>query len=107
MAAPYLGKLLQRLVLEGMIQSLKGRTGGYRLGKDPKRIRLIEIVKSIDGSDRLSASLVGLTTREADACPKGKSWAKTRRQILDLLDGTTIADLIPAFKGKRGRGGRR
>ena len=101
MAGPYLGKLLQRLVLAGMVQSLKGRTGGYRLGKDPKKIKLVDIVKSIDGPDRLNATLVGLMTREAAACPKNKTWSKVHEQIMTLLETTTLSDLIPAFESKR------
>lgn len=109
LAGPYLGKLLQRLVLAGMVQSLKGRTGGYRLAKDPRKIRLIDIVKAIDGTERLNRSIVGLGDwRDEDAPAKLRNWAKLRGQVLTLIEKTTAADLAEAIEHRRaGRGSRR
>ena len=103
LAGPYLGKLLQRLVLAGMVQSLKGRTGGYRLGKDPRKVRLIDIVKAIDGTERLNRSIVGLGNwKVTQNSPKHRGWAKLRKDILTMLDSTTAADLAGA-QSKRGK----
>ena len=42
-------KILQALSRQGLIQSQLGRTGGYRLQRDPQEVTLLEIVESIDG----------------------------------------------------------
>jgi Rrf2 family iron-sulfur cluster assembly transcriptional regulator len=104
LAGPYLGKLMQRLVLAGIVQSLKGRTGGYRLARDPKKVHLIDIVKTIDGTEQLSRSIAGLGPwREREACPHHRAWAKLHAQLLRMLETTTAGDLAQASQCKRCR----
>ena len=46
----YLAKILQRLVREGIVESVRGIKGGYRLLKLPQEISLLDIMRDIQGS---------------------------------------------------------
>ncbi|HKI35695.1 MAG TPA: Rrf2 family transcriptional regulator [Gemmataceae bacterium] len=55
----FLLKVLKPLVDSGVLRSLKGPNGGYRLGRAPKDITLLEVVEAVDGSVRSLAEPVG------------------------------------------------
>ena len=45
----YLLQLLRKLVLSGVLDSVRGVQGGYRLAKPANKITLLEIVEAVDG----------------------------------------------------------
>ncbi len=45
----YLERLFAQLKKDGLVKSEKGKDGGYRLSKDPKRTNMFEIIKSLEG----------------------------------------------------------
>ena len=49
--APYLAKSLQALTRAGIIESLTGRNGGYRLGCPATEITLLDIVHANEGNE--------------------------------------------------------
>ena len=48
--APYLEKLLISLCKAGIIQSVRGRDGGYQLARDPAKISLGQILEGVGES---------------------------------------------------------
>ena len=44
--APFLGKILQPLVMRGVLESQRGRNGGFRLLGDPSEVTLMQIADS-------------------------------------------------------------
>jgi Rrf2 family protein len=47
--AVYLARGFQLLVAVGILKSVQGPNGGYRLAKAPKDITLLEIIEAVDG----------------------------------------------------------
>ncbi len=47
----YLNKQLQLLVRAGVLESLPGARGGFRLARDPCAITVLDVVVAIDGAD--------------------------------------------------------
>ena len=47
----YLAKHLQALSKAGVVESVSGQRGGYRLAKPPSKITLLEVVNAIDGTE--------------------------------------------------------
>lgn len=48
---PYLGKSLQALSRAGILRSDPGARGGYRLGRPPEEITLLDVVLAVDGPE--------------------------------------------------------
>lgn len=46
----YLLKHLQALSVAGVLESVPGPTGGYRLARPPERISLLDIVQAVEGA---------------------------------------------------------
>ena len=46
----YLGKQLQQLAKAGIVESVPGRNGGFRLGRPPADISLLDVVEAIEGT---------------------------------------------------------
>src|SRR5688572_29989943 len=47
----YLAKHLQALASAGILESVAGRRGGYRLGRPASAIRLLDVVDAVEGGD--------------------------------------------------------
>ena len=46
---PLLAKILQKLTKSGLLRSLPGTNGGYKLNRDPREISALEVIGAIDG----------------------------------------------------------
>jgi Rrf2 family protein len=49
--AAYLAKALQSLSRAGIVESVPGRHGGYRLGRQPAEITLLDVVEAVEGRE--------------------------------------------------------
>jgi Rrf2 family protein len=49
--AAYLAKSLQSLSRAGIVVSVPGRNGGYRLGRLPAEISLLDVVEAVEGQE--------------------------------------------------------
>jgi Rrf2 family protein len=48
---PYFAKHMQSLARAGIVETVKGPKGGYRLSRPPTEINVLEIVEAIDGDE--------------------------------------------------------
>ena len=55
----FLAKILQKLTRKGILFSLKGPTGGFRLADEPEKITLFQIVEVIDGNTLVTSCIMG------------------------------------------------
>jgi Rrf2 family iron-sulfur cluster assembly transcriptional regulator len=91
----YLGKLLQTLAREGLVQSQKGLGGGFCLARHPRRISLYDVVEPIEHLGRWSECILGRSAcSDTHPCTIHNRWKKVRTAYLDMLKQTTIADLV-------------
>ncbi len=95
---PFLGKILQNLARHRILSSTKGPHGGFELGMKPEEIKLIDIVKIIDGKDIFNTCLINLKScstkeHEKSPCPLHKKFSPIRDQIIKLFNDQTIAEL--------------
>ena len=90
----YLGKLLQQLSRDGIVESQKGLGGGFRLARDPADISLYDIVGPIEQLAKWNGCILGRPEcSEVDPCAIHKRWKVVKESYLQLLSGTTVADL--------------
>lgn len=95
----FLTKILQQLTAEGLMESFKGPNGGIRLNRDGSEIPLMDIVLAIDGPQLLTECALGLPgCGTKNPCPLHDKWAETRDSIREMLEQTTLTELVK--KGK-------
>ncbi len=99
----FLAKIMQILVKNRLIVATRGRTGGVKLGMDPKNIYLNQIVYAIDGlPPDQEQCVVGLDLCTDDApCPLHDEWKPIRQRLRDLLAGEPLDDLAQKVIEKR------
>jgi len=90
----YLGKLLKILADQGLLESQKGKGGGFRLSRDPAKISLLEIIDPIERVRRWSDCFLGKKQcRDARPCAVHGNWKIVRETYLRFLKTTTLASL--------------
>ena len=98
---PLLAKVLQQLTRAGILQSVAGTNGGYKLSRDARRITALEVVRAIDGPVILTHCFTEHgTCDQSESCTVREPLRRVHEAILDLLDRFTITDLAesPAVK---------
>ena len=88
---PLLAKVLQKLTRAGLLQSLAGANGGYKLARDPHRISALEVVQAIDGPTILTACFTAHgACDQSEKCPVREPLRRVHEAILGLLEDMTI-----------------
>ncbi len=87
------GKLLQKLVKAGIIQSAKGPTGGFFLTHKQAEQRVIRIVEAIDGNEVFKQCGLGLAKcSDAHPCPFHEDYKPIREQFRQLCNNSKVRD---------------
>ena len=95
----YIAKLLQALVKEKIVSSVRGPKGGFYLDETNLNRPVISIVNVIDGEKRLNSCLMSLKKcHEEKPCPLHNILSPSRSYILNSLKSKTIKDLIVEVK---------
>jgi Rrf2 family iron-sulfur cluster assembly transcriptional regulator len=90
----FLSKILQRLVKQKLLVSMKGPTGGYRLHRPAEEVALIEIVDAIDGLDIFKQCGTGFKECNPDEpCPIHNEYKKIRDRVYQLFTEKTLDNL--------------
>ncbi|MBU0558294.1 MAG: Rrf2 family transcriptional regulator [Bacteroidetes bacterium] len=90
----FVSKVLQILTASGIVGSKKGKNGGFFLAKEPKNVRLIEIVEAIDGLDVFNCCVLGFPgCSKEEPCPVHNKWGVLRDEAYRMLSEETLADL--------------
>ena len=89
-----LAKVLQRLARRGVLTSVQGINGGYRLARDPQAISVADVVEAIDGPLTLTAC--SDTTDSCDQfakCNIRDPLHRIRERIAAALATCSVAEL--------------
>lgn len=90
----FLSKILQLLVKNKLLVSMKGPTGGFNLNRPPEEITLIEVVEAIDGLDMFTQCGIGLKRcDDSHPCPIHHDYKKIRDRIQKLFETKTLREL--------------
>ncbi|MCA1762165.1 MAG: Rrf2 family transcriptional regulator [Cryomorphaceae bacterium] len=90
----FTAKILQILARNGVIESLKGPTGGFIIRDSPEPVRLIEVVSAIDGNQIFEGCGLGLKQCDANfPCPVHDEFSKVRNALKKMLEETVITDI--------------
>lgn len=93
--APFLGKCLQPLVARGILNSQRGRNGGFQLALPPSEIPLYDIVDSQEHLGRARQCFLGQAEcSDERACPMHEFWSAASNEFISRLANTTLADIM-------------
>ena len=91
---PLLAKILQKLTKLGMLQSLPGTNGGYKLARPATSITALEVIRAIDGPIILTACFTQHgECNQSEKCTVREPLRKVHEGILQLLHKITISDM--------------
>ena len=97
----YLESIIRTLVKAKVVESLRGKGGGYRLTKNPEQYTVGEILRLTEGSLAPVACLDGdcKGCSRSDECPTLGVWKNLDKLINDYLDGVTLDALVAPNEG--------
>ena len=90
----YLEQLVRPLMQAGLLRSVRGKGGGYELGRDASEIRAGDILRAAEG-DRAPVACEGLegACGRAKLCSTVQFWTGLENAIDTYVDSVTLEDL--------------
>ena len=90
-------KVVQLLVEQGLVASVRGRHGGLRLDKAPAEINVGRLIRRTEpGWDLVECfDVAGNTCPIESACGLKGALKHAQRAFLGILDDHTLADFLP------------
>jgi len=98
----YLEQLFSRLRRNGLVKSVRGPGGGYRIAKNQAEITISEIITAVD--EQIDATQCGgqENCHDERRCMTHDLWASLNDKILEYLSGVSLADLVASQReGKK------
>jgi len=92
----HLMKVVHQLGVAGLVETVRGRSGGLRLGMEPDQINLGDVVRRTEPDFKM----VECFDRAQNACILASSCGlqgvlnRATSAYLEVLDGVTLADLL-------------
>jgi Rrf2 family cysteine metabolism transcriptional repressor len=96
----YLEQIFVELRRAGLVTSVRGARGGYKLSRPPAEIQVGEVVKVLEGEiapvECLHAEEENptLCCSKTEHCATKIVWEKLRDTIVDYLDDITLHDIV-------------
>lgn len=88
-------KTLKMLLEAGLVSSLRGAGGGYRLARSAQTITLAEVVTAIDGQPALTECNISSKVCAQDSvCALRSNWRLINNIIMSALEGVSVADMM-------------
>ena len=97
----YLESIVKELVKAGFLEGLRGKGGGYRLGKQPEEIGVLDVLKLTEGSLAPVACLEdgAKPCSRASNCRTLPLWEGLNKVVRDYLGRYTVQDLVRRNSG--------
>ncbi|MBO8125841.1 MAG: Rrf2 family transcriptional regulator [Firmicutes bacterium] len=92
----YLEQLMSSLRKSGLVHSVRGAQGGYKLTRPPEEITVGEVLRSLEGplAPVECVDETGAGCSRMDDCYTVVVWERLRDAINGVLDSTSLADLL-------------
>ena len=85
---------MRPLMKADLLKSVRGKGGGYMMGKDPAEVRAGDILRAVEGSTApVACDGIDNSCARSDLCSTVKFWRGLDDVIEKYVDGVTLADL--------------
>ncbi len=95
----HLAKVMQRLAKQGIVESVRGPGGGFRLGMGVDEVTLLEIFETIEGPFNPSNCLLGGMLCGGRKCIFGELIRTVNEKVLTYLSETRLGELAGIYEG--------
>ncbi|RYH07063.1 MAG: iron-responsive transcriptional regulator RirA [Alphaproteobacteria bacterium] len=101
----FLFKLIKPLVENGLIQTVRGRHGGIKLGRPASEITLLDTIRLTEESFAMAECFEGgdISCPLVDNCDVNSALREALGAFFEVLDSKTIADLAGKRRSLRER----
>lgn len=90
----YLEQLFSKLRKQGLVNSMRGPGGGYRLSRDPAKIAMSEIIMAVDENVDLSKCGGAGNCKQNERCLTHDLWMDLSHRIQSFLDNITLEEMM-------------
>jgi Rrf2 family iron-sulfur cluster assembly transcriptional regulator len=90
----YLEQLFSKLRKHGLVNSVRGPGGGYKLGKCSAQIAIAEVISAVNESVDATRCLGKGNCQSGNQCLTHNLWSDLSDKIEDFLNSITLAALI-------------
>ena len=91
----YLSKTLHQLAKAGVLESTRGKSGGFRLARPASTISLLEVVSPFDDVTGRKTCLMGRPVcSDHNSCAAHERWKEVAELTAEFFRETTVADLV-------------
>lgn len=95
----YLAKILQNLCKQGVLDSFRGRLGGFCLKEEMYQTTLMQVLLLTEGPQFTQSCILGLKVcSDATACPLHYKWYPIKQKIVALFEGVSLEALAKAVQ---------
>lgn len=90
----YLEHAFSSLKKSGLVRSVAGANGGYKLGRHPKDITVYDILYILEGDLTITEPIIPEEETLLQSVLRDKVWDPINEKIKTIIKNTTIQDLI-------------
>jgi len=93
----YVPHVMGDLVRGGLVTNIRGRIGGYRLGRPADEVTLLAIVEAVEGDGRRQTCVLRGGPCRGDArgpCDVHEAFYRAQEAVFGSLAGVSLADLV-------------
>ena len=90
----YLEQLFRKLRLAGIVESVRGRKGGYIYAKDPLFVSIKDIMNAVDEDLDATSCNGSSTCHHGKKCNAHNLWSDLNNVVDSFLSNVTISHLI-------------
>ncbi|MDD7793316.1 RrF2 family transcriptional regulator [Clostridium sp. 'White wine YQ'] len=94
----YLEQLFSPLRKAKLIKSIRGAQGGYVLNRDPKDIKVSDIMDVLEGPVEIAECIEGATCDNLDCCATRLLWKKIKESLDEVMESVTLQDIVNDYK---------
>jgi Rrf2 family protein len=92
-SAGYVQQLMMALRLAGIVDSHRGREGGFSLSRSPQDITIADVLKAVEGDVMPAPCQGGASCERWDDCPTRPVWDEAAELLNGLFGKITVASL--------------
>jgi Rrf2 family iron-sulfur cluster assembly transcriptional regulator len=90
----YVQQLMGQLGVAGLVDSRRGRNGGFLLARPPESITVASVLRAAEGELHLVPCGSAANCERSADCPARPMWMRATELLEEVFQGTTIAQLV-------------